>query len=53
MVDANGAYTAADLDIFRELDEYDLLMFEQPMAADDLDGLAALAAGRQHAGLPG
>jgi O-succinylbenzoate synthase len=41
-VDANGAYTAADLDVFRELDEYDLLMFEQPMARDDLDGLAAL-----------
>ncbi len=42
MVDANGAYTVADLDVFRELDQYDLLMFEQPMAADDLDGLAAL-----------
>jgi o-succinylbenzoate synthase len=42
MVDANGAYTAADLDVFRELDQYDLLMFEQPMAEDDLDGLAAL-----------
>jgi O-succinylbenzoate synthase len=44
MVDANGAYTAADVDIFRELDQYDLLMFEQPMAPDDLDGLAALQA---------
>ena len=53
MVDANGAYTVADLDVFRELDQYDLLMFEQPMAADDLDGLAAAAAGREHAGLPG
>ncbi len=42
MVDANGAYTAADLDVFRELDGFDLLMFEQPMAADDLDGLVAL-----------
>jgi O-succinylbenzoate synthase len=42
MLDANAAYTAADLDIFRELDQFDLLMFEQPMAADDLDGLAAL-----------
>jgi O-succinylbenzoate synthase len=42
MVDANAAYTAADIDIFRELDAYDLLMFEQPMAAADLDGLAAL-----------
>jgi O-succinylbenzoate synthase len=42
MVDANAAYTTADLDVFRELDDFDLLMFEQPMAADDLDGLAAL-----------
>jgi O-succinylbenzoate synthase len=44
MVDANAAYTAADLDVFRALDEFDLLMFEQPMAAADLDGLAALQA---------
>ena len=42
MVDANAAYTVADLDVFRELDQFDLLMFEQPMAAADLDGLAAL-----------
>jgi o-succinylbenzoate synthase len=42
MVDANAAYTAADLDVFRELDQFDLLMFEQPMAATDLDGLTAL-----------
>jgi o-succinylbenzoate synthase len=42
IVDANGAYTAGDLDVFRELDQYDLLMFEQPMAPDDLDGLVAL-----------
>jgi o-succinylbenzoate synthase len=42
MVDANGAYTVADIDVFRELDQFDLLMFEQPMAASDLDGLAAV-----------
>ncbi|MGE3820817.1 MAG: o-succinylbenzoate synthase [Isosphaeraceae bacterium] len=42
MVDANAAYTIEHIDVFRELDEFDLLMFEQPMAADDLDGLAAL-----------
>jgi o-succinylbenzoate synthase len=42
MVDANGAYTVADLDVFRELDDFDLLMFEQPMKAADLDGLAQL-----------
>ncbi len=44
MVDANGAYTINDIDIFRTLDEHDLLMFEQPLAAGDLDGLAALQA---------
>jgi len=42
MVDANAAYTVADIDVFRELDQFDLLMFEQPMAAEDLEGLAAL-----------
>ncbi len=42
MVDANAAYTADDIDIFRELDQYDLLMLEQPMGVDDLDGMAAL-----------
>jgi O-succinylbenzoate synthase len=42
MVDANGAYTATDIDVFRQLDEFDLLMFEQPMAPDDIDGSAEL-----------
>lgn len=42
MVDANGAYTAADIEVFRQLDEFDLLMFEQPMAMDDIAGLARL-----------
>jgi O-succinylbenzoate synthase len=42
MVDANGAYTAADIDVFRALDDLDLLMFEQPMRSADLDGLALL-----------
>ncbi|MFO0952287.1 MAG: o-succinylbenzoate synthase [Isosphaeraceae bacterium] len=44
MVDANAAYTAADLDVFRALEEFDLEMFEQPMARGDIDGLAALQA---------
>jgi O-succinylbenzoate synthase len=44
MVDANGAYTREDIAVFRALDEHDLLMFEQPLAADDLDGLAELQA---------
>lgn len=44
MVDANASYSRADLPVFRQLDAYELLMFEQPLAADDLDGLAALQA---------
>jgi len=42
MVDGGGSYSSADIELFRELDDFDLLMFEQPMAADDIDGLAAL-----------
>jgi o-succinylbenzoate synthase len=42
MVDGGGAYTIADLELFRELDALDLLMIEQPFAADDVDGLAVL-----------
>ncbi len=34
MVDANAAYTLADLPIFRELDRFQLIMIEQPLAAD-------------------
>ena len=44
MVDANAAYSRDDLDVFRRLEDYQLQMYEQPMAADDLDGLAALQA---------
>ncbi|KAJ3072048.1 hypothetical protein HK102_006322 [Quaeritorhiza haematococci] len=43
-VDGGGEYTSADLPLFRELDELDLLMIEQPFAAGDLDGLAELQA---------
>lgn len=34
MVDANAAYTIHDVDVFRELDRFDLMMIEQPLAAD-------------------
>lgn len=36
MADANSAYTLADLDLLRELDQYDLMMIEQPLAYNDL-----------------
>ncbi|MGH2594402.1 MAG: o-succinylbenzoate synthase [Actinomycetota bacterium] len=35
-VDANAAYTLDDVDVFRALDEFDLLMVEQPLHPDDL-----------------
>jgi len=36
MADANSAYTLADLDLFRELDRFDLMMIEQPLYSDDI-----------------
>jgi len=36
MVDANSAYTLADIDLLKRLDGYDLMMIEQPLAAGDL-----------------
>ncbi|AJB42562.1 MAG: o-succinylbenzoate synthase [Thermofilum sp.] len=35
-VDANGAYTLRDVQVLRKLDNYGLLMIEQPLAWDDL-----------------
>ena len=35
-VDANSAYTIADRDHLRKLDDFDLLMIEQPLQNDDL-----------------
>ena len=34
MVDANAAYSIEDLNVFLELDKYDLMMIEQPLARD-------------------
>lgn len=36
MVDANSAYTLADVALFRELDGFDLMMVEQPLAWNDI-----------------
>jgi O-succinylbenzoate synthase len=35
-VDANAAYALDDIEVFRALDEFDLLMIEQPLHHDDL-----------------
>ena len=43
-VDANAAYTLADVDVFRALDANDLLMAEQPLHFEDLLDHAKLQA---------
>lgn len=35
-VDANSAYELKDIDLFKELDEYNLLLIEQPLGYDDI-----------------
>lgn len=42
MVDANAAYTLRDASVFRELDAYNLMMIEQPLARDAHDEAAEL-----------
>jgi O-succinylbenzoate synthase len=42
MVDANSAYTLDDAALLRALDEYGLMMIEQPLAFDDREDHAAL-----------
>ncbi|HEX7174469.1 MAG TPA: o-succinylbenzoate synthase [Pyrinomonadaceae bacterium] len=44
MVDANSAYTLDDVALFRELDKYNLMMAEQPLAHDDREDHAKLQA---------
>jgi len=42
MADANSAYTLADVALFQELDQFELMMIEQPLAHDDIFDHAAL-----------
>jgi O-succinylbenzoate synthase len=42
MVDANGDYTLDHIDVFRRLDEFDLMMIEQPLAGPMLEESAEL-----------
>lgn len=35
-VDANSAYTLADMDVFRAMDDANLLLIEQPLSNDDI-----------------
>lgn len=41
-VDANADYSLANLEIFRAMDSYGLMMFEQPFAREDFQGSATL-----------
>lgn len=43
-VDANTAYTRKDFDLLKRLDEFDLLLIEQPIEEEDVLGHAKLAA---------
>lgn len=43
-VDANSAYTLADVDLLKKLDDFDLLLIEQPLAHDDVIDHATLQA---------
>jgi len=36
MVDANSAYTLDDIELLKSMDEFNLMMIEQPLAADDI-----------------
>ena len=36
MADANSAYTLADVVLLKQLDQFDLMMIEQPLAHDDI-----------------
>jgi O-succinylbenzoate synthase len=42
MADANSAYTLADVALFKEIDRYNLMMIEQPLAHDDIFNHAEL-----------
>jgi O-succinylbenzoate synthase len=44
MADANSAYTLADMDHLKKLDEFYLMMIEQPLAHDDIIDHAQLQA---------
>ena len=44
MGDANSAYTLADIDLLKSLDEFNLMMLEQPLGFDDIIDLANLQA---------
>ena len=53
MADANSAYTLADTDHLRKLDDFYLMMIEQPLSHDDIIDHAELAGEARNPDLPG
>ena len=53
MVDANGDYTLEHIDVFRRLDEFNLMMIEQPLAGPMLEESAELQRQLRTPDLPG
>ena len=53
MVDANCGYSTADIDHLTQLDDFDLMMIEQPLAKEDLQGHADLQSKDEDSGLSG
>ena len=53
MVDANAAYTLADVELWPRLDAFGLMMIEQPLDYDDIVEHARAAAAAKDADLPG
>ncbi len=43
MADANSAYTLADAERLQKLDEFNLMMIEQPLAHDEIIDHVAIA----------
>jgi len=41
-VDANADYRRSDFEVFQALDDFGLMMFEQPLPKEDLEGAAPL-----------
>ena len=50
-VDANGAYDLSDMSVFQALDEFGLMMFEQPFPGRDVARTRRTAASGSHAGV--
>src|SRR5690349_20002857 len=42
MADANSAYTLGDVEAFKKMDQYNIIMFEQPLPHDDIIDYAQL-----------